>query len=372
MVDLKGQYKKIRDEIEKAVQNVFHSTAFINGKEVKEFAGNLEKYLNVKHVIPCGNGTDALQAALMALGLKPGDEVITADFTFIATVEAIALLGLKPRLVDVRPDDFNIDPDSIEKAINEKTKAIIPVHLYGQCAPMEDIIDLAQKYNLYVVEDAAQATGADYLFKDGHNKKAGTIGDIGCTSFFPSKNLGAYGDGGAILTNNDELAEKLRYTVNHGMKVKYYHDYVGINSRLDSLQAAILNVKLKYLDKYNMARQDAARYYDQILKELKNLVIPKKVTWSNHIFHQYTLKTKGISRDLLKERLAARGIPAMIYYPVPLHRQKAYQNSDYSDKDFIVTEELCKTVISLPIHTELSKEQLNYITHNLLEIADEL
>ena len=372
MVDLKGQYDKIKPEIEQAINKVLESTAFINGPEVNDFASNLEKYLGVKHVIPCGNGTDALQVALMSLDLKPGDEVITPDFTFVATVETIALLGLKPRLVDVDPNYFTIDTEALEQAINKNTKAIIPVHLFGQCANMEEILRIANKYGLSVIEDTAQATGASSFFDSGEKKKAGTIGDIGCTSFFPSKNLGAYGDAGAIFTNNDELAEKLKYIVNHGMKTRYYHDYIGVNSRLDTIQAAILNVKLKYLDEYNNSRQKAAGQYDNILGDNKNLIIPQKVPWSNHIYHQYTLRTKGIDRNMLQKKMMEKNVPAMIYYPVPIHRQKAYASPDYNEANFKVTNELSDSVISLPIHTELTSEQIHHISSTLTEILNTL
>ncbi len=372
MVDLRGQYEKISEEIDLAIKEVLLSTSFINGPAVGEFTAALEEYMGVKHVIPCANGTDALQVALMASGLQPGDEVITADFTFVATAETIALLGLKPKLVDVYPGNFTIDPVEIEKAITSKTKAIIPVHLYGQCAKMEEILAIARKHNLIVIEDSAQSMGADYIFKNGDRKKAGSLGDIGCTSFFPSKNLGAYGDAGAIFTNDDVLAEKLRYIVNHGMKVRYYHDYVGVNSRLDSIQAAILNIKLKYLDSYNLARQKAAAAYDNAFSAEKRLTIPEKVSWSNHIFHQYTLKTIGIDRDLLIEKLKQKSIPAMIYYPVPLHKQKAYASNDYAEKNFSISNALCNSVISLPVHTELPQEQLDYISQNLIEIIQKI
>ena len=372
MVDLQGQYKKIKDEIDREIHKVIDSTAFINGSVVKEFALDLEAYLKVKHVIPCANGTDALQVAMMALGLKPGDEVITPDFTFIATVETIALLGLKPKLVDVSPDTFTINPSEIENAITEKTKAIIPVHLYGQCAHLEEIQRLANKYNLAIIEDTAQATGTDYIRTNGTKKKAGTVGDIGCTSFFPSKNLGAYGDGGAVFTESDELAEKLRNIVNHGMKTRYYHDYIGVNSRLDSIQAAILKVKLKYLDEYNQARQMVAKLYDEAFQFNHNLIIPERASWSTHTYHQYTLKTRNMDRDLVQKELAKRNIPAMIYYPVPIHKQKAYASKEYSESDFKVTDELCKSVLSLPIHTEMDESQIDYITSKLINILNDL
>ena len=370
MVDLKSQYEKIKDEVDDAIHNVIDSTAFINGPAVKNFQNDLEKYLDVKHVIPCGNGTDALQVSMMALGLKPGDEVITSSFTFIATVEVIALLGLTPVLVDVKPDTYNIDPKAIESAITTKTKAIVPVHLFGQCADMEAILKIAEKYNLFIIEDACQAIGADYIFKNRTKKKAGTIGNIGCTSFFPSKNLGAYGDGGAIFTNNDDLAKKIKSIVNHGMTVRYYHNYVGVNSRLDSIQAAILDVKLKHLDEYCADRNRAATYYDKAFANNPKLKIPARSSHSTHVFHQYTLVTKNIDRQKLIEHLKSKNIPAMIYYPVPLHIQKAYVDPRYKKGDFPVTEALCKSVISLPMNTELDNEQLKYITDSVLEFVN--
>ncbi len=370
MVDLKGQYKKIKNEINDSISEVIESTAFINGPKVKEFQVNLEKYLGIKHVIPCGNGTDALQIALMALGLKPGDEVITADFTFIATVEVVALLGLKLKFVDVNPDTFNLDVQQTEKAITPKTKAIVPVHLFGQAADMEEIMKIAEKNNLFVIEDTAQAIGADYTFDNGTTKKLGTIGTIGCTSFFPSKNLGCYGDGGALYTNDDKLAEKIRQIANHGSKIKYFHDEIGVNSRLDSMQAAVLNVKLNYLDDYIAARQKAAEFYDNAFENHPNILIPARNKKSTHVFHQYTIKVKGIDRDGLKEFLNSNDIPAMIYYPYPLHLQNAYKYLAYKANDFPVTEELSKTVLSLPMHTELSEDQLKFITEKVLEYAD--
>lgn len=371
MVDLKGQYKKIKNEIDIEISKVIESTAFINGSVVTDFAHDFKAYLGVKHLIPCGNGTDALQVALMALGLEPGDEVISPDFTFVATVEAIALLGLKPSLVDVTPDTFTIDPERIEQAITKKTKAIIPVHLYGQCANLEEIESIATKYNLAIIEDTAQATGTDYIFKNGKRKKAGTIGDIGCTSFFPSKNLGAYGDGGALFTNNDELAEKITYIVNHGMKTRYYHDYVGVNSRLDSIQAAVLGVKLKYLDEYNKARQRVAKQYDEAFQLNESISVPGKAIWSNHTYHQYTLKINNADRNLIQKELAQKAIPSMIYYPVPIHNQKAYTRREYLESDFEVTNKLCKSVLSLPIHTEMDDKQINYIASNLIDIIND-
>ena len=370
MVDLKGQYEKIRPEIDQAIQEVIDSTAFINGPAVKDFQSDMEKYLDVKHVIPCANGTDALQVAMMGLGLQPGDEVITASFTFIATAEVIALLGLTPVLVDVDPDTFNIDPEAIRKAITPKTKAIVPVHLFGQSADMEEIMKIAREHNLYVIEDTCQAIGADYTFSDGTVKKAGTIGDAAGMSFFPSKNLGCYGDGGAIFTNNDELAEQLRIVVNHGMVVRYYHDYIGVNSRLDSMQAAVLKVKLQYLDHYTKARQAAADYYDNAFAGHPKLKTPVTAPFSTHVFHQYTLVTTDLDRDEMQKFLMAKKVPAMIYYPVPLHMQKAYQDPRYKEGDFPVTEDLSKRVISLPMHTELDEEQLEYITSAVLEFAN--
>ena len=372
MVDLKTQYLKIKDEIDKAVIGVIESTAFINGPEVKNFQTELEQYLNVKHVIPCANGTDALQVAMMGLGLKEGDEVITTSFTFVATVEVIALLKLTPVLVDVDPRTFNIDIEAVKKAITPKTKAIVPVHLFGQCAPMEELMELAQKYNLFVIEDACQAIGADYIYKDGSKKKAGTIGDVGCTSFFPSKNLGCYGDGGAIFTNNDTLAVTLKSVVNHGMAVRYYHDFVGVNSRLDSIQAAILRIKLKRLDDYAKARNHAASYYNKAFANNPRLMTPKVSPYTNHVFHQYTLITNGIDRNKLQEFLNSKDIPAMVYYPVAMHMQKAYTDPQYKEGDFPITEMLCKSVISLPMHTELDDEQLKYITDSVLKFVNNL
>ncbi len=367
MVDLKSQYLNMKPEIDAAIQEVIDSTAFVNGPAVKRFQEHLEEYLGVKHVIPCANGTDALQCAMMALDLKPGDEVITTSFTFIATAEVIALLGLTPVLVDVLPDTFNIDPLAVERAITPKTKAIVPVHLFGQCADMEEIMAIAGKHKLHVIEDNCQAIGADYIFADGSRKKGGAIAEIGCTSFFPSKNLGCYGDGGAIFTNSDQLAEKLRYIVNHGMVKRYYHDMIGVNSRLDSIQAAVLNVKLQRLDAYAAARQRAADYYDAAFSGISQLITPVRSKRSTHVFHQYTLVTGGIDRNALQEFLQSKDIPAMIYYPVPLHMQKAYLDPRYKEGDFPVTEMLSKTVISLPMHTELDEEQLQYITSAVKE-----
>ncbi len=370
MVDLKGQYLKIKNEIDKGIAEVIDNTAFINGPQVKEFAADLEKYLNVKHVLPCANGTDALQIAMMALGLKPGDEVITADFTYVATAEVIGLLGLTPVLVDVYPDTFDIDIEAIERNITPKTKAIVPIHLFGQCADMERIMKVAKKYNLFVIEDVAQAIGADYTFSDGRKMKAGTIGDVGSTSFFPSKNLGCYGDGGALYTNNSDLAAKIKMISHHGQSVQYIHDVLGVNSRLDTLQAAILKTKLKHLDEYAAARNKAAAFYDKAFAGHPKIKIPKRVKFSNHVFHQYTVQLNGVDRTKLKEQLAEKGIPAMIYYPIPLHLQKAYSSERYKAGDFPVTEKLCASVLSFPMHTELSEETLSYITKTILELVN--
>jgi dTDP-4-amino-4,6-dideoxygalactose transaminase len=370
MVDLKGQYEKIKPEIDKAIHDVIDSTAFINGPAVQQFQADMEKYLNIDHVIPCANGTDALQVAMMGLGLKPGDEVITTSFTFIATAEVIALLGYTPVLVDVDPDTFNIDPEAIVKAITPKTKAIVPVHLFGQTADMEKIMQIAKEHKLFVIEDTCQAIGSDYTFSDGTVKKAGTIGDVAGMSFFPSKNLGCYGDGGAIFTNNDELAQQLRVVVNHGMVVRYYHDYIGVNSRLDSIQAAVLKIKLQRLDEYAKARQEAAAFYNKAFENHPKLKTPVVAKNSTHVFHQYTLVTKDLDRDAMQKFLMEKKVPAMIYYPVPMHMQKAYQDPRYKEGDFPVTEHLSKHVISLPMHTELEQEQLEYITAAVLEFAN--
>lgn len=367
MVDLAGQYQKIKPEVDQAIAEILTNTSFINGPAVKQFAQNLEKYLGVKHVIPCANGTDALQIAMMALDLKPGDEVITTSFTFIATAEVIALLQLTPVLVDVDPDTFNIDPEAVEKAITPKTKAIVPVHLFGQCADMDRLMEIADKRNLFVIEDNAQAIGAVYTSKDGSTRKAGAIGHIGCTSFFPSKNLGCYGDGGAIFTNDDALADKLRIVVNHGMKVRYYHDVVGVNSRLDSIQAAVLDIKLKRLDAYAEARQYAANFYNKAFEACEKLKTPTTADFTTHVFHQYTLVTNNIDRQGLMDHLQSKGIASAIYYPVPLHLQKAYLDPRYKDGDFPVTEHLSKNVISLPMHTEFDDETLEYVTSSVLE-----
>ena len=370
MVDLKSQYEKIKTEVDAGIEEVISNTAFISGPAVKEFQSELENYLQVKHVIPCANGTDALQIAMMALDLKPGDEVITASFTYVATAEVIGLLGLTPVLVDVYEDTFDINIEAIEKAITPKTKAIVPVHLFGQCADMERIMALAKKHNLFVIEDVAQAIGADYTFSDGKKVKAGTIGTIGCTSFFPSKNLGCYGDGGAIYTNDDVLAKKLRMIAHHGQSVQYVHDVLGVNSRLDTIQAAILKVKLKHLDKYAAARNKAADFYDVAFANHPKLKTPIRVKNSTHVFHQYTLQLIGVDRKLLREQLAERGIPAMIYYPIPLHEQNAYKSDRFKKEDFPITEKLCATVLSLPMHTEMDEEMLIYITDNLIELLN--
>lgn len=369
MVDLKSQYQKIKTEVDAGIQEVIDTTTFIKGGKVADFQHNLEKYLNVKHVIPVGNGTDALQIALMALGLKPGDEVILPTFTFIATAEVVALLGLTPVVVDVDFDTFNISIDSLIKAITPRTKVIVPVHLFGQNADMENILALAKENNLYVIEDACQSIGSTYTFSDGRQSQSGCMGDIGCTSFFPSKNLGCFGDGGAIFTNNDELAANMRAISNHGMVVRYYHDMVGVNSRLDSIQAAVLDVKLKHLDEYCDARRAAADYYDKAFSQIDKLTTPTRSASSNHVFHQYTLKLNGANRAELQKHLADKGIPSMIYYPVALHFQKAYQDVRYKAGDFPVAEKLSECVLSLPMHTEMTEEQLEYITKSILEFV---
>jgi len=367
MVDLNGQYQGIKEEVNSSIQEILENTSFINGPKVHEFQKNLENYLNVKHVIPCANGTDALQIAMMGLGLKPGDEVITADFTFAATVEVIALLQLTPVLVDVYPDTFNIDVEAIKKAITPKTKAIVPVHLFGQCANMEAIMKVSAEHNLYVIEDNAQGIGANYTFSDGSKAKTGTIGHVSSTSFFPSKNLGCYGDGGAIFTNDDDLAHTIRGIVNHGMYVRYHHDVVGVNSRLDSIQAAVLNAKLPHLDVYNNARKHAAAKYDKAFKGQEKIITPyRSGADDNHVFHQYTLKLKDVDRDALAKHLNERGIPCGVYYPIPLHKQKAYMDERYKESDFVVTNRLVEEVISLPMHTELDDEQIEYITSTII------
>lgn len=375
MVDLVGQYQEIKEEVNGGVMQVFESAAFINGPEVHAFQKDLEAYLGVKHVIPCANGTDALQIAMMGLGLKPGDEVITADFTFAATVEVIALLGLTPVLVDVDPDTFNIDPKAVERAITPKTKAIVPVHLFGQCAPMDELLEIAKKNKLYLIEDNAQAIGATHTFKDGSKKMAGTMGDVGATSFFPSKNLGCYGDGGAIFTNDDDLAHFIRGIVNHGMYKRYHHDVIGVNSRLDSVQAVVLRAKLPRLDSYCAERRAAARKYNAAFAGNEHITLPKMVnncggiceTCDCHVFHQYTLRITNGKRDALAAHLVEKGIPHGIYYPIPLHSQKAYRDERYNEADFPVTNQLVNEVISLPMHTELDDEQIAFISESIIE-----
>lgn len=367
MVDLKGQYEGIKEQVNKSIQEVIETTAFINGPEVHAFQKELEDYLGVKHVIPCANGTDALQIAMMGLNLKPGDEVITADFTFAATVEVIALLHLTPVLVDVNPYNFNIDTDAIRKAITPKTKAIVPVHLFGQVANMAEIMAIAKEHNLYVIEDNAQGIGANYQNADGSKSKTGTIGHVGTTSFFPSKNLGCYGDGGAIFTNDDALAHTLRGIVNHGMYERYHHDVVGVNSRLDAMQAAVLRAKLPLLDSYNNARRDAARKYTAAFAGIKNIITPMVCDACDcHVFHQYTLVIKNADRDALVKHLNENGIPCGVYYPIPLHAQKAYKDDRYNEADFPVTNLLVKECISLPMHTELDDEQIKFITDHVI------
>ena len=370
MVDLQSQYTHIKAEIDAGIQEVIDSAAFIKGPKVKAFQEHLEVYTGAKHVIPVGNGTDALQIALLGLGLKPGDEVITPTFTFIATAEVVALLGLTPVVVDVNWETMNMDVEAVRRAITPRTKAIVPVHLFGQCADMEALMALAEEHQLYVVEDACQAIGARYTFSNGETKQAGSIGHIGCTSFFPSKNLGCYGDGGAIFTNDDTLADRMQAIANHGCHVRYHHDEVGVNSRLDSIQAAILDAKLPHLDAYTAARQRAAAYYDKAFANNEKLLIPGREPHSTHVFHQYTLRVVGVDRDQLREGLAERGIPAMIYYPVPLHQQKAYLDPRYKDGDFPVAERLAACVLSLPMHTELDEEQLAFITSSVLELIN--
>tara|TARA_A100000171_G_C2130947_1_gene146670 strand:- start:578 stop:1711 length:1134 start_codon:yes stop_codon:yes gene_type:complete len=368
MADLIGQYQKIKDEIQLEIGKVLDTASFINGPVVKEFQAHLEDYLSVKHVIPCANGTDALQVIMMAYDFPKGAEVIVPSFTYVATVEVIALLGLKPVFVEVYPDTFNVDIEDLESKITDQTVAIVPVHLYGQCADMERLMAVAKKHDLKVFEDTAQAIGADYKFSDGNIVKAGTIGDAGATSFFPSKNLGAYGDGGAIMTNDDELAAKLRMIVNHGQSERYYHDSIGVNSRLDSIQAAILKVKLKYLDGYNQARQQVADKYNSAFATIDEIITPITANFTSHVYHQYTIKLKDASkRNELNKYLAAQGIPSMIYYPVPNHLQKAYSYYGYKEGDFKITEDLCSRVISFPIHTEMESEQQDYIIENVLK-----
>ena len=378
MVDLQGQYAKIKNKVDASIEEVMNSAAFINGPKVHQFQKNLEDYLDVKHVIPCANGTDALQIAMMGLGLKPGDEVITADFTFAATVEVIALLQLTPVLVDVDPVTFNIDVEAIKRAITPKTKAIVPVHLFGLSADMDEIMALAKEHNLYVIEDNAQGIGADYTHKDGTKTKTGVIGHVASTSFFPSKNLGGYGDGGAIFTNDDDLAHTIRGIVNHGMYERYHHDVVGVNSRLDSIQAAVLDAKLPLLDEYNNARRNAARKYNEAFKAHPKITIPSGLdvckgicdTCDCHVFHQYTLNLKDVDRDALVAHLQKNNIPCGVYYPIPLHKQKAYRDERYNENDFVVTNQLVTSVISLPMHTELDDEQIDFITTTVLDFIN--
>lgn len=370
MVDLKGQYHKIKPQIDEAVIQIMEQSAFIGGNAVTTFAGALSQYLNVKHVIPCANGTDAIQIAMMALGLQPGDEVITPSFTYVATTEVIALLKLKPVFVEVDTQTFCIDPEAIRKAITPKTKAIVPVHLYGQSAKMKEIMDIAKEHNLFVIEDNAQAIGSDYIYEDGRSVKTGTIGTIGCTSFFPSKNLGAYGDGGAIFTNDDDLALKLKMIANHGQSKKYYHDVVGCNSRLDGIQAAILNIKLPLLDKFSEARRRAADKYDLGFKDCKKITTPFRASYSKHVFHQYTLILDGVDRNALNAHLETKGIPSMIYYPVPAHKQKMFESFGGGSYQLERTDWLTERVISLPMHTELDEEQQDYIIETVLNFIN--
>jgi dTDP-4-amino-4,6-dideoxygalactose transaminase len=396
MVDLKGQYNKIKAEVDAGIQEVINNTQFIKGPQIKVFEENLAQYLNVKHVIACANGTDALQIAMMALDLKPGDEIILPVFTYVATAEVIALLGLTPVMIDVEPETFCIDINLIESKITSKTKAIVPVHLFGQCANMDEIMRIAAKYNLFVIEDTAQALGAIYNYevrsmkyekKENtfihnssfitHTYSAGTIGNIGTTSFFPSKNLGCYGDGGALMTNDDELAKKIRMICNHGQSVQYVHDIIGVNSRLDSIQAAILNAKLPHLKSYEIARNEAANWYDELLGNHPNIIIPKRNPQSTHVFHQYTITLRHAQgdknwRDDLRKQLAERNIPSMVYYPIELHKQKAFEQFNTNNDQFPVSEMLCKNVLSLPIHTEMNKEMVAYICKNLLEIINNI
>ncbi len=409
MVDLKGQYIKIKEAVDAGIQEVIDNTQFIKGPQIKKFEENLDAYLNVKHVITCANGTDALQIAMMALNLKPGDEVILPVFTYAATAEVIALLGLTPVMIDVEPETFCIDTNKIEQKITTKTKAIVPVHLFGQCANMDEIIRIANKHNLYVIEDTAQALGASYEMRNERgemreqcstpisqlsshkshlpspnsqisnlkSQKAGTIGNIGTTSFFPSKNLGCYGDGGALFTNDDELAKKIRMICNHGQSVQYVHDIIGVNSRLDSIQAAVLNAKLPHLKSYEIARNEAANWYDELLGNHPNIIIPKRNPKSTHVFHQYTIQIRNVIpnnrdeiRNLLREELQKRGIPSMVYYPISLHQQNAFKAFNSSNEEFPVSDKLCQTVLSLPIHTEMTKEMVTFICKNLMEVIE--
>lgn len=366
MVDTKSQYLTIKPEIDQAIHAVLDSAAYINGKPVQEFAAGLSSYLDVKHTIPCANGTDALQIAMMALNLQPGDEVITPSFTYIATTEVVALLKLTPVFVEVDPKTFCMDPVALRKAITPKTKAIVPVHLYGHAAPMEDIMQIADEFGLYVIEDNAQAIGCDYTFADGTRKKTGTIGTIGATSFYPSKNLGAFGDGGALFTNDDALAHKMKMIANHGQQERYYHDMVGCNSRLDTIQASILNIKLRHLDNYNAARQKVAAFYNRAFANHPNITTPYVATYSNHVYHQYTLVLDGVNRDGLHAYLAEHGVPSMIYYPVPGHRQGMFASFNMTEYQLDITDWLTESVISLPVHTEMDDEQLTHIAENVL------
>jgi UDP-2-acetamido-2-deoxy-ribo-hexuluronate aminotransferase len=372
MVDLKRQYAKIKEDVDSSIQEVINNTAFINGAPVQQFAEELQTYLGIKHVIPCANGTDALQIAMMALGFQPGDEVITPSFTYIATVEVMALLKLKPVFVDVDPKTFCMDVSKVEALITPKTKAIVPVHLYGQSADMEPILALGKKHNLYVLEDDAQAIGGHYTFGDGTKKANGTMGQIGCTSFFPSKNLGCYGDGGAMFTNDDSIAKDLRMVANHGQSVRYYHEVVGVNSRLDTIQAAVLRIKLKQLDTYCNARREVADYYNTAFANHENIITPFCANNSYHVYHQYTLVLENVDRNIVQERLQAVGIPSMIYYPVPAHKQNMFASFNVADTVLPVTDWLTPRVISLPIHTEMTQEELKYITTNFLTIINDL
>ncbi len=367
MVDLQGQYRRIKSEVDQAIQDVIDNASFIKGPDVKAFETELAQYLGAKHVIACANGTDALQICLMALGLTPGDEVITPDFTFISTVEVAALLGLRPVITDVEPGTFNMDISSLEQAITPRTRVIMPVHLFGQCANMDDILRTASAHGIMVIEDVAQALSSDYTDIKGHTSKAGTLGRIGTTSFFPSKNLGCFGDGGAMITNDPVLADKMAAITHHGMRIRYHYDMTGVNSRLDTLQAAILRVKLKHLDEYSVARNRAAGWYDKRLRDIPGIEIPERSSFSTHVFHQYTLRLQGINRDELRSHLERKGIPSMVYYPVPLHLQKAFLYLGYHEGDFPVTEQLCRSVLSLPMHTELDEEQVKYISDSLVE-----
>lgn len=366
MVDLKTQYDRLRSEIDNAIFSVINTSAFIKGPDVRSFEEELQNYMGVKNVISCANGTDALYLAMMSLGLRPGDEVITTNFTFIATLETVALLGMKPVIVEPEAGNFNISPEGIRKAITPRTKAIVPVHLFGQCSDMEVIMKIAGEHGLFVIEDAAQATGADYFFSDGTVCKAGTMGNAGTTSFFPSKNLGCYGDGGAVYTDDDELAKKIRSIANHGMKLRYHYNDIGVNSRLDTIQAAILRVKLRYLDEFNASRKAVADFYDSAFAGCNGIIVPVREKYSSHIFHQYTIRVPDGRRDKLKQFLGENGIPSMVYYPGPLHLQEAYRFLGYSETDFPVTSSLCREVLSLPVHTEMEQEQLEYITDKVL------